>query len=157
MITYKQQFDRLTRAYINDEVDPYKGCACFIGNLLGKGFSWEVAREFNGHGKSYVRNIEEHPWAVDGINAIKEASEGMYTPDDIVRMENNFLYIIESQTNYLEKSVIFIEEIRTHPNYEEALFNAFSSTLDMLKEIHITLGEDVESYTFTKRQLQTHE
>jgi hypothetical protein len=53
--------------------------------------------------------------------------------------------------------VIFIEEIRTHPNYEEALFNAFSSTLDMLKEIHITLGEDVESYTFTKRQLQTHE
>ena len=34
MRTYKQAFDLLTRAYINNEIEPYECEACFCGNLL---------------------------------------------------------------------------------------------------------------------------
>lgn len=44
MITYKEQFDKLTRAYINDEVQPFENCACFVGNLLNKNAMWCLAK-----------------------------------------------------------------------------------------------------------------
>lgn len=137
MVTYKEQFDKLTRAYIAEEVNPYRSCNCFIGNLLGT--------------DEWKRNIEsEH--------------NGQYSGEEIANMEVNFMSTVKHLTiggrdnffanAFSEREINLLRDsIFTHPNYENALFKAFESTLDMLKLIHIFKGEIINNAPiFIKRQ-----
>ena len=136
--TYKEQFDKLTRAYINNEVDPYRACACFVGNLLNRKGAWINCRSgFSTH--------LEGEWGIvhdaDAIKCINEESNGLYTPKEIVDLEYLFLKSFgDSHCN--DKSP------------EDSLFIAFEATLDLLKKIHISKGEVIdETPIFTKRTL----
>lgn len=124
MITYKTQFDKLTRAYINGEVDPYKSCACFVGNLLG-GSAWEDCRI--NFGKIISQENEKKYTSLQFINLM---SNGFYSAQDIVDMEREFLFVIAKNTVGLESigsefSLGFAGPKINHPNYENALFLAF--------------------------------
>jgi hypothetical protein len=47
------------------------------------------------------------------------------------------------------------QEIMQHENYENALFNAMCNALEVLKQIHIAWGENVdETPVFKKREKQ---
>lgn len=132
--TYKQQFDKLTVAYIENKVDPYDACACFIGNLLNGKDAWLRCRQ------GYTYEVSAFRLIVDdkAFSCIREESGGLYTPREIIDMEYNFLYTY----GHFGKN-------------ENSLFEAFCSTLEMLKNIHISKGEDVELIgEFKKRELQ---
>src|ERR1041385_5046180 len=126
MIPFKVQFDKLTEAYIKCEIRPYNDCACFIGNLLG-GNDWRHIRNPHfGLGKGTVITVSEtHAVGmhnvVSAINFLVEKGDGMYTISDIVRMENNFLRIINEKTINTDTGVFGIHRLVTgHPNYENA-------------------------------------
>lgn len=137
--TYKEQFDKITRAYIENKLDPYNGCACFIGNLLNNTSSWGNYRCYFPGGKSLTYRDE----VICGYNMV-----------DITDMENNFLRTIEHKTCTRPLYAGGTLEVTHHDNYENALFEAMESTLDILKQIHIRDGEIIdETPEFKKRQL----
>lgn len=135
MLSYKQQFDKLTEAYIQDRVQPYSGCACFIGNLLDGRSEWLNCRGGYDFSKGDY----------DSILVFVDLGEwNGYTSMEIIEMEKLFLGII-----YKEWSIKGI-------GWEDALFEAFEKTLELLKEIHTSHGEVIEETpAFNKRQLQT--
>lgn len=147
MQTFKEAFDVLTEAYIKGEVNPFTDCACFVGNLLGKEAQWSHVRE------SWTRkDLVAHP---------DHVLYG-YRAEDIAELEYIFMntYIDNHPLgkdhhgkNLEERRIIYIS-IRKNLD-EEALFIAFSTALDKLKEIHESKGEVIEPFEFTKRQLQT--
>ncbi len=132
MPTFKEQFDKLTRAYIRDEVFPMSPCACFVGNLLNRNSDWSGVR----HGWNQITNCESD--YKRGFNAINKESGGFYTPKEIILLESEF--------------VVGVEDLRE--NYsEDQLFNAFAHTLELLKQIHISKGEQVDELVFVRREL----
>lgn len=137
--TFKQQYDKIVSAYFKDELQPYIRCACFIGNLIGDQGNFR----------------EQNP-------RISYFANKFYTEKQIEDLERNFLITIsqntiESQRKCLSASdtVDMINIIAGDRNYENALFMAMDSTLQMLKEIHKGWGENVEECKFEKRTLQT--
>jgi len=130
--TYKEQFDKITRAYIADELQPTNSCACFIGNLLNNNREWAMGRVFDwkNHGIGVVAN--EHLIML----VVNAEANGLYSAQEIVDMEDNFLSIYSDGFQS-----------------EDALFHAMESTLEMLKQIHISKGEQVDPIPFAKRQL----
>lgn len=145
--TFRQQYDKITSAYLNNELEPYSTCACFIGNLLGS-TRWADART-----RDFLESkIKPDKHACDWL---REVSCGMYTGEDITILEHNFLKIIDDNTiesGRIDGNYAFPRQ--RHPNYEEALYLAMVSTLDMLKNIHESKGENVDAPKLKKRVLQ---
>lgn len=157
---YLQQREKIIQSYYKSELNPYSGCACFIGNLLDNKDEW-----------CYYRFFKEGSWRLSDESVLDEEFGNMkeflqrevdsfYSPEDILKLESNFLKIIRKETigigNTIEgrsKNTVMI-----HPNYEEALFEAMDSTLDLLLEIHIKNNDisvlELEKPVFTKRNLE---
>ena len=140
--TYKQQFDKLTEAYIMGNVDPWECKACFVGNLLG-GDQWEDIRSGamaktvqTGTPNKVSSNYKAHL----AIDFIKERSNGLYTPEEIISLEATFLHSYGFD--------------RGGSVDENALFISFEKTLNLLKQIHISKGEIIDDApVFQKRTL----
>lgn len=129
--SYNEMFNKITEAYISGKLEPCNSCACFIGNMLNGKYGWADKR------------ILSNP-----IIALKpdeyETVFGFYTMSEIVSMEENFLHTIN------------LSDGQKSNKYEDTLFMAMETTLDMLKSIHESKGEIIdEAPVFTKRQLQT--
>jgi hypothetical protein len=143
--TFKEQFDKITRAYFNDELKPLNSCACFIGNIFDKDSRWQWIREFDTTEDNCSRwrgiKNERYPWMRDAASEyIKFFFNGFYSCEDIINMESNFLTIWDAKGGRTEQS----------------LFEAMDSTLDMLRRIHESKGEIIESYEFKPRNLKEH-
>lgn len=131
-LTYSQQFNKLTQAYIRGEVNPYHPCHCFVGNLLNNTDEWRHGRETYGSVTEFLKHY------ILAQESISEESSGLYTVEDIVALEETFM-----------------NRVGYHHS-EDELFHAFDATLDHLKKIHISKGENVdETPLFKKRKLQT--
>ena len=156
---YKTAFDRITTAYLNDVLNPWINCACFVGNLLNNDESWA-------HGRGFFMNIpmlnnENCCWQMR--ECINKNAEGFYSPLDIVKLETKFLNEIEKYLNTGTSVVRIYANIegsvkrKDHlPEYEDALYQAMVVTLEELKQIHISKGEDVDnSLSLKKRKLET--
>jgi hypothetical protein len=167
MPTYKEQFDKLTEAYINLKVNPFYACNCFVGNLLNGSNEWSSYRIYERViGKYKVTNCFKRDYSItfDGYNM-----------EEIVTLERKFLKTYIKENNGVDN---FLKEIREFDNYqkfcsspyegksyeeamtiqENALYKAFESTLDLLRDIHKQHGENLDQEeipTFTKRQLTT--
>jgi len=138
--TYKEQFDKLTAAYINNEVNPYDACACFVGNLLNNKGAWAF-REWTGQRAPYKSAVE----------CVFKESNGFYTPKEMYMLEYIFISNISDNTPNS-----WFRERLNDANYENALFIAFEKTLEALKALHISKGEVIEEAPiFNKRVLQT--
>jgi len=133
--TYKEQFDKITRAYINGEIEPLDNCACFIGNLLNGNGTWSCARY---HHSAFTWRYSILPESRNySQQSIDMESNGFYSIEEICNMEENFLKIYDEGFSRTETS----------------LFYAMESTLEMLKAIHESKGEIVDPIPFAKRQL----
>lgn len=142
-MNYKQQFDKLTEAYANNKVSPYDSCACFVGNMLNGNDKWISSREGNTLIGFIMKNLEY-------VNkAIEEEAEGYYTAKEIFDIEFVFMYTIR-------RGVVDTVNYVHSKNWEDILFEGFEAALELLKEIHISKGEDIDSQfipKFVKREL----
>jgi len=145
---YEEAWQKITTAYVNDKLNPYMPCACFIGNLLGN-IDWAECR----WGEAWKG--EGFPVKFHDYFALKG-----YSPREIINMENNFLRIIyegvgkPSLFDAIAKNGM-INIAREHPDYEDLLYKAMVSTLEMLRQIHIAKGEVIDEIPLRKRELQT--
>lgn len=155
--TYKEQFDKLTEAYIAGEVNPLDSCACFIGNLLNGKNEWGAGRAFT---DEYECVIKQPQLIADCV--AKEAG-GLYTPYEIIDMEMLFLQTISDWSPgaarrmfYSARKIVVDDESLVTEEDESALFHAFCVTLDRLKEIHISKGEVIDETPVFKKRVLTH-
>lgn len=145
MWTFKKAFDRLTEAYIKDQVNPFDQCACFVGNLLN-GKDWTNINLLNStreYENFYGFCIPIGFRTLDHIKRVLEREcDSFYTPDNVDVLEKLFLKVYHQHGG------------RRHQDIDEdALFKAFEVTLDLLKKIHESHGEVVDQYEFKQRQL----
>jgi len=142
--SYKEQFDKLTTAYIEMRVNPYDACGCFVGNLLNSTKEWYFCKRTIIIQNFSERNVNDEE-IQQAIASIEEESKGLYTPEEITHLEKIFMYSIRGfggATFWRNPT----------PAAEEVLFKGLEKTLNVLKSIHISKGEDVEGeFAFTKR------
>jgi hypothetical protein len=134
--TFQQQFDKITKAYFKNKLQPFNGCACFIGNMLNGNSGWEKGRVFRPHGKSRA--------IISFNNVLEKESNLLYNRNDIVELENNFLKVLDYSKEYILSKSTYTEE---------NLYKAMESTLVMLRKMHEQKGEIVQDYSFVKREL----
>lgn len=137
MRTFKQSFDLLTEAYINGEVNPYDSHFCFCGNLENNNVNWQNT-------KGYTNTL------------YKELN---YTADDYIEMELAFMSRFFKyfgfgvcQNNNTVKQ--YNSGTLDLPGYEDVLWQAFNDALEVLRQIHIARGEEVELAVMGKRVKQ---
>lgn len=155
--TYKEQYDKIVRAYLRNELEPFENCACFIGNLLNGTTMWSVGRKasilrettrsvITGSIKTHLIGVpvcEVDSGACLRIAkiSVKAESHGLYEFADIMAMEQNFLFT-------------YLKDREDWLSADDSLFHALYSTLEMLRLIHISKGEDVDAIPLTKRVLE---
>jgi len=137
------QYNKIVNAYLKNELKPCLPCACFVGNLLNNTREWIQAR-----GLDFEVLNSQDLWIKEGKSCILEEGGGVYTPEDIFKLESNFMKCIYGE------DLIKCEDDFEEGEFEEAIYQAMESTLLILKEIHISKGEMVEDYIFTKRNLE---
>ncbi len=164
ILTYQQQWNKLTEAYIKNEIDPHNNCACFVGNLLGGSELWANCRNIDidkvtGNSVAII-SLLDAAWMKRVL-----ATEGysFYTPMDVINLEDAFLNTYY-QNGGKGTDTIDVDEDEDEDNTysdspinENALFAAFEKTLDLLKQIHIEKGDIIDEVKpFVKRKLCSH-
>lgn len=138
-LSYRQAYDKILAAYFKDEIKPYDMQFCFCGTL-----AWAGSR---GDGTW---------WKQDD-----------YDMSELKEMEKPLLEIVRNETVGSDACPIYASvsgatetdrlrnKIKNHHNYETALFNGMCKSLEILRQIHIDRGENVDEDTpaFTKREL----
>lgn len=140
--TFKEQFDKLTEAYIKDEVNGYNCSQCFVGNLLQGNASW---------------TSEEGFWT------IPSDVRGFYSQQEVLMVEDIFMRPLTGFVCQLARKGIdgppyaqdrYNNYIKAEAGYEDVLFEAFTLALDALKGVHIAHGEQIDDApVFVKRKL----
>jgi len=135
--TFKEQSEKIIQAYLKCEINAGDACACFVGNLLNNKGEWIDGRHSFEYGKvDPNKNMRSR-----AIECINQESNSLYTLQEILELEEKFMTERYTRTG-------------NDMNREDALFNAMTSTLEMLKQIHISKGEVIEDeITLQKREL----
>lgn len=139
--TFQEQYNKITSAYYKNELDPFEECACFVGNLLNRCGGWSFIRDFSSASLSINLGQTEY-----GQHMIFQHSEGLYSKQDILQLENNFI-----EKCFPDKTRNFLSN--KEEATEENLFSAMESTLEMLRKIHEGKGEIIQDCEFHKREL----
>lgn len=127
--TFKQQFDKITEAYIKGEIKPFDPSFCFCGTLAPDKH-WGVA-DYSHHDVNYD-----------------------YTRREYRRMEAQLLSpiclkVVESFPHSCPSMV----EVENHQDYEDVLFLGMCNALDELRKIHEEHGEVIEDqFVLPKRE-----
>lgn len=135
MITpnYETQWQKITSAYVNNRLHPYINCACFIGNLLNGRREWSYAKGIGGGVTNDIKMLRIANRCILGEAA------GIYSIDEILAMEDKFMSLVS-----------------LGDTAEDDLYDAMVSTLEMLRKIHESKGDETaREIPLTKRQLQT--
>lgn len=136
--TYREQFNKIVRAYLRNELSPMNSCACFIGNLLNGRSEWGLLRHF-----SSEHNIQ------DALKCLKEEANNFYSPEDIQQLECTFMSW--GIGDIFKNSIT--DEFKNEPDYEDRLYRAMERALLHLRRLHESKGEIIEDYEFTRRDL----
>ncbi len=125
--TYQEAYDKIIEAYHKDKIKPYDPSFCFCGTLHGD--------------KNWCDYSLENDWT--------------YTFSEYGRMEKVLIETLGGKWCF-NGNCDLTEAVFSHnSNYEEKLFKGMCAALDVLKQIHIERGEDVEiRTTITKRKLE---
>lgn len=124
-LTYRQAYDKIIEAYFKDQIQPYNSSFCFCGTLCDNSSEWRNP-EYEGIFKN-VRHLD-------------------------------YMFYTGSQYYEMEKALLlplFPVKIKCGKEYEDVLFSGMSAALDVLRQIHIERGENVDEDipAFTKREL----
>lgn len=136
MITFREAFDRITKAYYRNEIEPFNACGCFVGNLLNKNNGWVEGCGGLGELRSDKLRVFKARLSVS------DNSDNTYSLEEIAELEN-----------------VFMSHIRTISKNDEGdeaeIFQAMEAALLKLREIHESKGEIIEPLEFKKRELVT--
>lgn len=161
--TYEQQWQKITSAYLNDELDHNDNCACFVGNLLNNTESWSELRKEFGEVKNYKKLSlsEKMEYSLNNIALMLE-SRGMYTDQDVLDLEHTFLDEISKslygesidEKDRLGYSTYDLKEWENEEGFEDALYGSMLATLEQLRKIHAKKGDETAQHiTLQKRTL----
>lgn len=116
MPLFIDQYKKVIEAYYEDKIQPMNSEFCFCGTLHG-------GRGWKGNGDEF------------------------YTAEDYGRLESALLTRISFENcRWLSLPLLTLEERGVKPpNLEDQLFDGMSAALDVLREIHINKGEDIDS------------
>lgn len=147
--SFMEQFNKLTEAYISNKVNPFESCGCFVGNLLNRHTKWHYVKPsctvmtFGMATRS--PNADE---LEIGNKVLREQSNGLYTGREIEQLEKSFMRGLGDYGGVMSWK-------QPSATAEQLLFRNFSTTLDLLRQVHISKGEIIEERpVFNKRQLQ---
>jgi hypothetical protein len=134
-MTYKESKDKIIAAYFNNEIEPYEMEFCFCGTLAYDNYACDWSVDF--YTKRELKDMEKAL-----LQTIKDETVGEIC--DMYGLERgNRLRVVRNK-------------IQAHPNYETALFNGMVNALEVLKQIHINKGEEIEeeedNFNFQKRK-----
>lgn len=148
--TFRQQYDKIVNAYLQNKLNPLSSCACFIGNLLNGATLWSSGRSWSSGGDGKFPNFGE-PYIIPDMGISNPPSEcvfresnGLYSLEEVVTLEKIFLLSLGKH----------YEDVTQSMSDENRLFQAMEVTLEALKKLHELKGEIVEEYTFKKRELE---
>lgn len=142
---YNEAYNKIIEAYFNDEIEPYDSQFCFCGSLAG-GENWKTA----GYSNAQLRKMEAALLETIHGDTIGFIGKPVYVTEMFTGMAGDHLAYYETQQENGSES-----KVKSHPNYESALFGGMVKALEVLKQIHIERGEVIdETPAFTKRQLQ---
>ena len=131
--TYKEQFDKITEAYIRGEIKPFNSTFCFCGTLAPEEYSNEGFKNWNDHDGRF--NQKKHFYSLEQYGDMEEA-------------------LFSALGAYTGRMSSFIKPCLESDEYEDVLFNGMCAALEVLKQIHISKGEVIdETPKFTKREL----
>lgn len=122
-MTYKEAEDKIIQAYFRDEIKPFDSSFCICGTLHGSE-TWNLI--------SY--------WPMP---------ESPYTYEEYKRIEWPLLFGINE---FLSGKMVYGDR-ETSSHWEDALFYGMCAALEVLKQIHIDRGENIDPVPFKKRQL----
>ncbi len=134
MKTFREQFDKLVKAYLANQVRPKDPCACFVGNLLNGSTAWTRARAITHDGEFRKKSVCQKT-KYDVQRSIRLNSDNTYTTNEIYTLE-----------------ILFMKTWAAGGKNEDSLFEAFEKTLLKLREIHESKGEVIQDYDFQKRE-----
>lgn len=127
MLTYTEAYNKIIEAYFRDEIKPLDSSFCFCGTLCNNSRDW-----FSG---SWLSNKPHSP-------------HSGYSGEELMKLEGALFHGIYKVWSMWD------HEDQDNPLFEESLFAGMCAALDVLKEIHKSRGEDVDTVpVFTKRKL----
>lgn len=127
-LTYQEARGLILDAYFKDEIEPGDGHFCFCGTLSPKNAVWRGCGE------------KTLPYSSSEYERMEKAL--------MCGMSTSLRIMINAYTT----PVRVFRKIKTHPNYETALFAGMSAALEVLRQIHIERGERVDEVpSFSKR------
>lgn len=126
-LTYRQQYDKVIEAYFKNEIKPWDAQFCFCGNLCNKTDDW--FEPFKGDNEPHNNSHGYSGW-------------------ELHNMERALL-------DTLKKRGFDCRSLTDCAEYEDALFSGLCASLEVLRQIHIDRGENVDEDipAFTKREL----
>lgn len=132
-MTYFQAHDKVIEAYYKDEIKPLDCKFCFCGTL-SPDEQWHSSHRHKS-GVKYPYTYSEYQAMENGL------FDGMF----------KFIKSPEILNMGLDGT------LSSHQQYENAIFEGMKQALEVLKQIHIARGENVEVIQegFKKRQLET--
>lgn len=144
-MTYKEAYDKIIQAYFRDEILPYEEKFCICGTLAG-GYSWLKS----GYTPRELRRIEAA--LLVNIHQLTAGfiGEPIFVHDNSYELEGSHdAYFENKQVNAVDT-----RDIKFYRNYEDALFAGMVASLEVLKQIHLSRGENVDDVVeFKKREL----
>jgi hypothetical protein len=146
MITFKEAYDRLMKAYMSCEVNAFNSKFCICGNLENNDRQW-------------IRESLNHKRFGKCSGLLN------YSGEEYIEMEDAYMgpIIIYFSSNYpnppdthgYSRYTSLITQYNSGkidlPGYEDANFEGFCDAIEVLKEIHRTRGENVDDVVFEKR------
>lgn len=136
-LTYREAYDKIIEAYFNNQIIPMDEDFCFCGTLNNNEGNW--------CGDLVVPN-KALPYTQLQFGRMEAA---LFAP--LMKLGVNKQKDWEYPTGGYDADGIIDERI---PLYEDSLFAGMSAALDVLRQIHIERGENVDEVpVFTKRKL----
>lgn len=105
MIPYTEQWQKITEAYMRDEIKPWDDKFCFCGTLAGNTNNWH--------------------------NGWDEVDFGQYKAQHYDRMEMALLQKLSCRSFFL----------KPYREYENEVFEGMCDALEVLRQIHIEMGD----------------
>lgn len=151
MTTFKEQFDKITVAYIKGEIKPYRNSFCFCGTLDPTASkSWSTL-------KAMVLCRMSRPHWSHGTSD-EDLLIHVYTGREYIQMESALLFpfapLVLNARLISGYNCTLQEILEKMPEYEDTLFEGMCAAIEVMREIHIKRGEIIdEAPAFKRRDL----
>lgn len=143
-MTYKEAYNKIIAAYFKDKIQPYDAHFCFCGTL---GYTRDSSKQ---HSQSPAAFWDSTLFSVEEYTKMEYA---LLSPLRDKFAPECGIYL-NSRHDVTYNVHVRIHNMRKNPDYEDVLFEGMCKALDVLKEIYIKRGENVDDVpVFIQRKI----